>query len=97
MYLECIDTMINMSDHLKKGLSWALFHQHADFLLGHVPLVYSPIYKSLFGMYTNHHVDVDTFVPSLFTTPMTAAAARVYALIREDIVDNPWLIVLWHG
>ena len=97
MYLECIDTTINMSDHLTKGLSRALFHRHADFLLGHVPPVYSPIYKSLFGTYTNHHVDVDTFVHSSFTTPMTAAAARVYAPIREDNVDNPWLIVLWHG
>jgi hypothetical protein len=92
-----LDTTINMSDHLTKGLSWALFHQHANFLLSHVPPVYSPIYKPLFGMYTNHHVDVDTFVPSSFTTPMTAAAARVYTPIREDYVDNPWLIVLWHG
>jgi hypothetical protein len=83
MYLECIDTTINISDHLTKGLSWALFHRHADFLLGHVPLVYSPIYKSLFGTYTNHHVDVDTFIPSSFTTPMTAAAARVYARLGK--------------
>jgi hypothetical protein len=77
MYLERIDTTINMSDHLTKGLSRALVYRHADFLLGHVPSVYSPIYKSLVGTYTNHHVDVDTFVPSSFTTPMTAAAARV--------------------
>jgi hypothetical protein len=97
MYLEHIDTTINMSDHLTKGLSWALFHRHADFLLSHVPPLYSPIYKSLVGMYINHHVNVDTFIPSLFPTPMTAAAARVYAPIREDYMDNPWLIVLWHG
>jgi hypothetical protein len=30
MILECIDTTINMSDHLTKGLSQALFHRHAD-------------------------------------------------------------------
>ena len=97
MYLEWIDTMINMSDHLTKGLSWALFHQHADFLLGHVPPAYSPIYKYIIGTYTNQHTDIETFVPILFTTPMNAAAARVYAPLKEDYLGNPWLIVLWHG
>jgi hypothetical protein len=86
-----------MSDHLTKGLSRALFHQHADYLLGHVPPVYSPVYKSIVGTYTTQHAELDKFVPSLFTTPMTAAAARVYAPILEDYSGNPWLVVLWHG
>jgi hypothetical protein len=48
-------------------------------------------------MYTNQHVDLETFVPSSFTTPMTATAARVYAPIMEDYTGNPWLVILWHG
>jgi hypothetical protein len=94
MYLEQIDTTVNMSNHLTKGISRALFHQHADFLLGHVPPAYSPIYKSIIGMYTNQHTDTETFVPISFTTPMTAAAARVHAPLKEDYLGNPWLIIL---
>jgi hypothetical protein len=97
MYLERINNTINMLDHLTKGLSWALFHQHADFLLGHVPPAYSLMYKYIIGTYTNQHTDIETFVPILFTTPMTAADARVYAPLKEDYLGNPWLIVLWHG
>ena len=97
MILERIDTTLNMSDHLTKALSRALFHRHADFLLGHVPPAYSPIYKSIIGTYTNQHTDFETFVPPSFTTPMTAAATRVYAPIKDDYNGNPWLIVLWHG
>ena len=77
MILERIDTKINMSDHFTKGLSRALFHRHADYLLGHVPPMYSPIYKYIIGTYTTQHVDLDRFVPDSFTTPTTAAAARV--------------------
>jgi hypothetical protein len=69
MYLEQIDTTINTSDHLTKGLSWALFHRHADFLLGHVPPAYSPVYKYIIGTYTNQHKDIETFVPISLQLP----------------------------
>ena len=97
MLLERIDTTLNMSDHLTKALSWNLFHRHADFLLGHVPQASSPVYKSIIGTYTDQHTDFETFVPPSFTTPMTAAAARVYAPIKDNYDSNPWLNVLWHG
>ncbi len=97
MILERIDTTMNMSDHFTKGLSRALFHRHADYLLGHIPPVYSPVYKSIVGTYTNQHVYLDNFVPSSCTTPMTATAARVYAPLKEDYMGNPWLNILWHG
>jgi hypothetical protein len=96
MLLERIDTSVNMSDHFTKGLSHVLFHRHADYLLGHIPPVYSPIYKSTIGMYTNQHVTLETFMPSSFTTPTTAAAARIYAPLIDDYIGNPWLVVLWH-
>jgi hypothetical protein len=73
--LDCIDTSINMSDHLTKALQPLLFHHHADFLLGHIPPMYSPVYQSTMGHITNHTVDLDLFVPQSFTTPLTAAAA----------------------
>ena len=44
--LERIDTSINAADHLTKPLTRALFHRHADYLLGHVPPKYSPVYDS---------------------------------------------------
>ena len=97
MILQQIDTTINMSDHFTKGLSWALFHQHADYLLGHIPPMYLPVYKSIVRTYTNQPVDLDTFVPSSFTTPMTVTAAHVYLPHKEDFVCNPWLIILWHS
>ncbi len=37
MYLDRIDTMINMAYHFTKGLTRDLFHRHANFLLGHIP------------------------------------------------------------
>jgi hypothetical protein len=97
MILERIDTTINMTYHLTKGLSRSLFHRHADFLLGHVPPVYSPVYKTIIGSYSTDQVEIDRFVPLSFTTPITAAAARVCAPILEDYSRNPWLMVLWHG
>ncbi len=42
--LERIDTFINPADHLTKILSRTLFHRHTNFLLGHVPPKYLPVY-----------------------------------------------------
>ncbi len=50
MHLERIDTPINMSDHFTKALTRALFHRHADFLLGHVPPMYSQDNHSIVGL-----------------------------------------------
>ena len=60
--------------------------------------MYSHVYHELVGMYTDKKDAVEHFVPESFTTPMCAAAARVYAPLLEDYAGNPWLpIVLWHG
>ena len=87
MILERIDTSINIS----------VFHRHANFLLGHIPPMYSPIYESTIGTYTNHTVDINHFVPPSFTTPSTAGAARIHAPIVSDYIDSPWRHVLGHG
>jgi hypothetical protein len=75
MLLDRIDTSINMADHLTKALQPTLFHRHADFLLGHVPPNYSPVYSSIVGDSPNITPNIDLFVPTTFTTPITARAA----------------------
>jgi hypothetical protein len=75
MLLERIDTSINLSDHFMKSLQTNLFHRHADFLLGHIPPAYLPVYRSIVGTYATNDDYVDTFIPRSFTTPITAAAA----------------------
>jgi hypothetical protein len=97
MLLERIDTSINMLDHMMKGSQTTLFHQHNNFILGHIPLMYSPIYHSIIGTYTNHTVDIKHFVPPSFTTPTTAVAARVHASILSDYQHNPRLHIIEHG
>jgi hypothetical protein len=95
--LDRIDTSINMSDHLTKSLQTLLFHRHADFLLGHIPPLYLPIYSKIVGSYTNHTINVNKFTPHSFTTPITATAARVHAPLKEDYAYSLWLSILGHG
>ena len=97
MLLKRIDTSINLADHFTKSLLPALFHWHADLILGHIPPAYSPIYRSIIGSYAGADDYLDKFVPSSFTTPLTAAAARVHAPLRSDYADNPWIQILGHG
>jgi hypothetical protein len=95
--LECIDTSISMANHFTKNLTRALFHRHADYLLGHVPPTYSPIYQSAIGTYTDSFHTLETYVPDSFTTPLCVTTAWVHALLQSDYAGNPWLIVLLHG
>jgi hypothetical protein len=96
IHLERIDTSINISDHLTKSLTRILFHRHADYLLGHIPPKYLPVYHHAITTYTNDNEGYDRYVPESFTTPMTAAAAWIYAPLIEDKKGNPWLRILWH-
>jgi hypothetical protein len=89
MHLKRIDTNVNMSDHLTKSLSRALFHRHANFILGHVPPTYSPIHLSIVGSYSDNFVNIDDYVPDSFTTQICAKAARIYAPHRDDYVGKP--------
>jgi hypothetical protein len=95
--MERIDTSINIADHFTKGLQRALFHCHADFLLGHVLPMYSSVYQSLVGTYNDNYMDIDHIVPNSFTTSITARAAGTHALHDDDYTGSPWLIVLFHS
>ena len=89
MLLDRIDTSINMADHLTKALQPTLFHRHANYLLGHIPPSYSPVYKTIIGESTNYTPKIDLFVPASFTTPITARAARVYCPLESDYCNSP--------
>jgi hypothetical protein len=95
--VDRIDTSINMANHLTKALQPTLFHSHADFLLGHIPPTYSPVYKSIDGNFSDHTPNIDLFVPASFTTLLTDAAAQVHAPIKADYQLSPWLIIIGHG
>jgi hypothetical protein len=70
IHLERIDRLINIADHLTKPLSRILFHRHADFLLGHVPPRYSPVYQHAITTHCDtYEEDLDRFLPETFTTP----------------------------
>jgi hypothetical protein len=97
MLLERIDTSINLADNFTKGLQTALFHPHADFILGHIPLAYSPVYRTIIGSYARNDAYLDKFGPLSFTTPITAAVAQVHAPIPSDYTNNPWIPILAHG
>jgi hypothetical protein len=89
IHLERIDTSINIADHLTKPLSRILFHRHADFLLGHVPPRYSPVYQQAITTHCDtYEEDLDQFLPETFTTPMTTKAARIYTPTYNDIRGN---------
>ena len=94
---ERIDASISMTDHLTKDPTRALFHRHADYLLGHVPPAHSPTYQSAIGTYTDSFHTSEMYVPESFTTPLCATAAWVHAPLPSDYAGNPWLIVLLHG
>jgi hypothetical protein len=97
MLLERIDTKLNLSDHFTKSLSRILFLCHTNFLLGYIPPLFSPVQSYLVGTYTDHKIAIDKYVPTSFTTPMTTAAARVFAPLVNNYLGNPWTIILWHG
>jgi hypothetical protein len=100
--LERIATSINIADHLTKILSRILFHQHANYLLGHVPPKNSPVYRQAISTYSDIFWDIKQYVPEMFTTPttarqpLTAAAAQIFVPLHDEIKGNLWLIVLWH-
>jgi hypothetical protein len=88
MHLERIGTSINMANHFMKVLNWALFHRYTNFLLGHVPPMYSPIYQENVGTYTDQSVAIEPFVPDSFTPPPRCGASLGGTL---DYIPNPTL------
>jgi hypothetical protein len=55
------------------------------------------VYSYLVGTYSDAVMDKDTYVPTSFTTPITAAATRISAPVLHECAGTPWALVLWHG
>jgi hypothetical protein len=83
--LDRIDTSINMSDHLTKALQPLLFHCHADFLLGHIPPMYSPVYQTTVGHITNYKVTMIYLFHSL-SSPHLQRRLLEYTLQLQAII-----------
>jgi hypothetical protein len=54
MLLEKINMSINLANHFTKSLQPALFHCHADFILGRIPPAYSPVYRAIIELYARN-------------------------------------------
>ena len=61
--LERVCMAQNMADHCTKPLPRILFYHHVDYIMGHVPPPYSPLYT--------------TIIPLLADSPAAAAAAKL--------------------
>jgi hypothetical protein len=87
MLLDCIDTSNNLADHYTKSLHPALFHRHADFILGHILPAYSPLHLSIIGSYAGMDDYLDKFVLSSFTNPHCGCIRYMlhYSLIMQTI------------
>ena len=94
--------IINTADNLTKALTRTLFHQHADYLLGHILPRLSPAYKTIVNtlVQTSANDQDDNnvqYIPTSFTTPSKATANRICMPSHDDINGNPWLpIILWN-
>ena len=95
--LERVHTSQNMADHYTKQLTPTLFYRHIDYIMGHVPPSYSPVFKSTFyGIrpskkeeltYTYPPFDLPEKYDSI---PAAAAAAKLFAcwsaIIRDGVL-----------
>jgi hypothetical protein len=97
LILDQIDTKINLANPFTKALERAAFHRHVDFILGHVPPRYLPVYAKSIGTYTDNHTDIADYVLESLTTLLCAAAARIHAPLPKNYLGNPWVHILWHG
>ncbi len=96
--LERIDTSINIADHLTKILSRTLFHRHADYLLGHVPPKYSPVYRQAISTYRDNYRNISKYVPerhsqhplSLIDLSMLLPHGFLYLSTKTSKVIHGW-------
>ena len=85
--LERIHTSINESDHLTKTLERTLFYRHVDYIMGHIPPMYSPCYQQLTGKYPVLPI-TDLIPDDLVWSAPAASAARC----SMDI--SPWIHIV---
>eukprot|EP00804_Cyclotella_cryptica_P028571 CCRYP_015826-RB/>CCRYP_015826-RB protein AED:0.60 eAED:0.35 QI:0/-1/0/1/-1/0/1/0/168 len=75
MMLERIHTSINLADHMTKILDRTLFYRHVDYIMGHVPPVYSPCYTA-YSKQQTPAVEFETTLDDMCISESAAAAAK---------------------
>jgi hypothetical protein len=96
MVLQRVHTSINMADHMTKLLDRTLFYRHVDYIMGHVPPMYSPCYSEyskqltpeLLQEYTIDDMDMDAHAaaaakcatPSYPWVRISACSAQVQSI-----------------
>eukprot|EP00804_Cyclotella_cryptica_P013025 CCRYP_002344-RA/>CCRYP_002344-RA protein AED:0.64 eAED:0.49 QI:0/-1/0/1/-1/0/1/0/99 len=73
MLFECVNTSINMVDHMTEILDRTLFYRHVDYIMGHIPPLYSPCYT------TYSKQAIPSFVPGQAINDMTLNDAATAA------------------
>eukprot|EP00804_Cyclotella_cryptica_P008933 CCRYP_012043-RA/>CCRYP_012043-RA protein AED:0.49 eAED:0.39 QI:0/-1/0/1/-1/0/1/0/172 len=75
MILERIDTSINMADHMTKILDRTLFYRHVDYIMGHIPPMYSPCY-AVYSKQLPPAMEQDVTLEDMCMSEHAAAAAK---------------------
>jgi hypothetical protein len=80
--LEQIHTSINESDHFTKTLERTLFYRHVDYIMGHIPPMYSPCYQQTNGKFPT--LPTSGLASEETTWPAPAASAA-----KGSLDDSP--------
>ena len=79
LVLSCVDTTMNMADHVTKQLGPTLFHRHIAYIMGHVPPQYTQHFQTLLGSVS---IPMLTTPTPVFTssTPIRTLLWQIYAM-----------------
>eukprot|EP00804_Cyclotella_cryptica_P008366 CCRYP_018322-RB/>CCRYP_018322-RB protein AED:0.58 eAED:0.58 QI:0/-1/0/1/-1/0/1/0/159 len=75
MVLERINTSINLADHMTKILDRTLFYRHVDYIMGHIP----PLYSSCYATHSKQecpYIESEQNIEDLCLSDYAAAAAK---------------------
>eukprot|EP00804_Cyclotella_cryptica_P003805 CCRYP_008950-RA/>CCRYP_008950-RA protein AED:0.66 eAED:0.66 QI:0/-1/0/1/-1/0/1/0/136 len=87
MLLEHINTAINMADHMTKILNRTLFYRHVDYIMGHIPPIYSPCYTA----FSNQ--PIPCILPDHTIDDMTLNTVAAAAVAKCSLTGYPWPLI----
>ena len=90
--LKWVDATINKANNFTKLFAQVLFHQHIDYIMGHVPPEYSPAYLQPTGQFdmTKLHL-----VPDKFTTKDTMTLPISIDISKESYLNAAAAVQLY--
>ena len=100
MIMSRVSTATNEADQFTKSLGRILFHRHLDYVMGHVPPQYAPLYQKTLGLF-----DTRSSKPSVASFTVASADIRtihmgdMYSLFRSPDIfhqqyHHPWWSVI---